>query len=232
MKMRLQLLTISICLLFTGKVFAQRTIHVVDYKSRAGIQSKIFKRTAGGTETSLGPTDANGMKVVAAPGAEGEELRAQPQSPRYYESSTTCPLATGETIVEVVAADAMSAEARRLFAQARTAEAQGKPAEAALALKKVANSVAKSDPALARFSEKRIALLGGAIFDVKTPVQERHDGGAWAATPQLQVKVRGFQRDQGLAQTGVLNTETLSKAAVWERKQVITPTATTTTDPR
>jgi hypothetical protein len=212
----LGLLSFSACFLHVTTVSAQRLIQVVDFKSRTGVKSEIFRRSPTGSETSLGDTNAKGEKSIPAPGTMGERLRAVPKSPRYYDSSTDCPLRAGQTIVEVVAVDSLGGIGQRMLAQARAAEAAGKQAEAALALKELVEHTRSNDPALASLFRKRFLDLGGEIFDVQTPAQWQRNDMKWAATRRLEEEVRNFQRVSGLSVNGTLDRPTLTKAAELE----------------
>jgi hypothetical protein len=222
----LGILSFSACFFHVTTVSAQRVIQVVDLKSRTGVRSEIFRRSSTGNETSLGDTNAQGEKKIPVPGAAGERLRAVPKSPRYYDSSTDCPLQAKQTIVEVVAIDSIGGIGQRMLAKARSAEAAGKPAEAALALKELVQYTASSDPALASLLQKRILDLGGEIFYVQTPALPQRNEMKWAATPRLEERVRDFQKISGLSVNGTLDKPTLAKAA--ERENYTARTTTTT----
>lgn len=224
------LLSFSGCFFHATTVSAQRVIRVVDFKLKTGVRSEIFRRSSNGNETSLGDTNAQGEKKITGPGTAGERLRAVPKSPRYYDSSTDCPLQARQTIVEVVAIDSIGGVGQRMLAKARDAEAANKPAEAALALKEFVQYTATSDPALASLFQKRILDLGGEIFDVQSPAQPQRNEKKWAATPRLEKEVRDFQKESGLTVTGALDKPTLAKAK--EREKNTTRAATTTTTTR
>ena len=221
----LGLLSLSAGFLHVPTVSAQRVIQVVDFKSRTGVKSEIYRRSPSGSETSLGDTNAQGVKSIPVPGTIGERLRAVPKSPRYYDSSTDCPLQAGQTIVEVVAIDSLGGVGQRMLAKARAAEAAGKPAEAALALKDLVQYTLSTDAALASLFQKRVLDLGGEIFDVRTPAQRQRNEMKWAATPRLEAQVRNFQRASGLSVNGTLDKPTLAKAA---ERENYAPHATTT----
>jgi hypothetical protein len=218
------LFSLSACFFYVPTVSAQRVIRVVDFKSRTGVKSEIFRRSATGSETSLGDTNAQGEKNIPAPGANGERLRAVPKSPRYYDSSTDCPLQTRQTIVEVVAIDSLGGMGQTMLTKARAAEAAGKPAEAALALKELVQFTARNDPALASLFQKRLLDLGGEIFDVRTPAQPQQQEMKWTATPRLKEQVRNFQKECGLSVNGTLDKPTLTKAA---KREIYTSRTTT-----
>lgn len=222
----LSLLGFSACFFHLTAALAQRVIRVVDFKSKTGVRSEIFRRSSTGNETSLGDTNAQGEKNIPSPGAIGERFRAVPKSPRYYDSSTDCPLQASQTIVEVVAIDSIGGIGQRMLVKARAAEAAGKPAEAALALKELVQYTASSDPALASLFQKRILDLGGDIFNVQTPAQPHGNETKWAATPRLKQRVRDFQKVFGLSVNGTLDKPTLTKAA--ERENYTARTTTTT----
>lgn len=224
----LSLLSFSACFFHLTTVSGQRVIRVVDFKSKTGVKSEIFRRSPTGNEISLGDTNAHGEKNIRVPGAIGERLRAAPKSPRYYDSSTDCPLQARQTIVEVVAIDSVGGIGQRMLARARAAEAAGKPAEAALALKEFVQYTASNDPALASLFQKRILDLGGEIFDVQRPAQRQRTEITWAATPRLEKQVRNFQKVSGLSVNGRLDKPTLAKAA--ERENYTVRTTTTTHD--
>lgn len=114
---------------------------------------------------------------------------------------------------------------QRMLVKARAAEAAGKPAEAALALKELVQYTASSDPALASLFQKRILDLGGDIFNVQTPAQPHGNETKWAATPRLKQRVRDFQKVFGLSVNGTLDKPTLTKAA--ERENYTARTTTT-----
>jgi hypothetical protein len=225
MKTRIAILALfGACFFNVATVSAQRVIRVVDFRSRTGVTSEIFKRSASGTEISLGDTNPKG-ELNIPPGARGERLRAVPKSPRYYDSSTDCPLKAKQTIVEVVAIDSLGGIGQRMLVKARDAEAAGKPAEAALALKEVIRS-AQNDPALASLLQKRILDLGGEIFDVQTPARQQPDQMVtWTATPRLKEQIRDFQELCGLEATAVLDRKTLTKAVERERNSAMTTTS-------
>jgi hypothetical protein len=222
MKKRIEIvgmLAFSICFFHVPTVSAQRVIRVVDFKSKVGVKSEIFRRSANGSETSLGDTNAKGEMNIA-PGTRGERLRAVPRSPRYYDSTTDCPLQPKPTIVEVVAIDSLGGAGQRMLVRAREAEAAGKPVEAALALKELIQYSAQNDPALASHFQKRFLDLSGEIFDVQTPAQPQQN--TWTATPLLKQKVRDFQQASGLVVTEVVDKKTLAKVAEQERKSTST----------
>ena len=209
----------------------ERLIRVIDFASRHGVKSEIFRRSAAGIEISLGDTDAQGEKKIPAAGSNGERLHAVPRSPRYYDNSADCPLPVGKTVVEVYAIDSIGGTGQRMLMAARDAETAGKKAEAALEFKKLALYAAKkNDPVLARLFEKRVLDLGGEMLDVPSPAQPRTDPGSWAATPRLRNEVRNFQRELNVPTTGALDVQTLAKAAERERNSA-QPKKTMTTRP-
>jgi hypothetical protein len=201
---------------------------VVDFRSKKGVKSEIFRRSSGGNEISLGDTDAQGQKTILGPGASGERLRAVPTSPRYYDSLTDCPLQAGQTIVEVIAFDSVGGTGQRtLLAKARDAEKAGHRAEAALALKQLVQETATTDPALASLFQKRVLDLGGEIFDVQSPARPQPNETKWAAAPRLEQRVKTFQEESGLRVNGALDKPTLAKMA--ERERSSREAATTNT---
>jgi Putative peptidoglycan binding domain len=219
-------LVLTVCAFSTATASGQRVIRVIDAKTHAGVKSEVFKTSNTRTESSLGMTDNDGVKIIDSAGRQGEKVRAQPENPRYYSSSlAACPLKPGQTLLEVPPVDALGYQAKALLAQAQRAEMDGKPAEAALKFKEFANAVARSDPALAQFSEKKVAELGGDVFDVLAPVRVKPDQTTWTTSSPLVEKVKDFQRESGLSATGTLDKQTLAKAAARERER--TQTATT-----
>lgn len=205
----------------------QHVIRVVDFNSKSGVPSEIFKRSSEGKEIRLGPTDAQGVKKISGAGVSGERLRAVPKSPRYYDNSADCPLAESVTVVPVMTTDALGFSGRTMLASARAAEAAGKPAEAALILKRLALETASKDPTLAKVFEKRVLELGGEIFNVQSPKQPGGDQMSWTATPRLQKRVRDFQQDSKLPTNGILDTPTLARATELEKHKTQATTTTT-----